>query len=44
MVINSLPLFSLKPEEKQLRDSIYSDECEYLGICETFQYNHVLLE
>ena len=25
MVINSLPLFSLKPEEKLLRDSIYSD-------------------
>jgi hypothetical protein len=44
MIISATPLYDILLPNTQLGTSIYSEESEFLGICETFQYNHSQIE
>ncbi len=44
MVTTSLDFFEFKKTGRDLSTSIFSEETEFLGISESFQYNHALVE
>ena len=45
MTIASVPLYDLTVHSLDSKPSVYSQgEEEYMGICETFQYNHSQIE